>query len=289
MSVDDIFRHRSGRVSLFDLSEYRPEYKNTEDFRNFAMGVTPDHVIRSYRHMHQKQTLKFATEKKQEWCQLNHARMTVMEALEALNSLMDESDPDADVSDGIHAFQTAEGIRREHPDKDWLQLTGLIHDIGKIMVLWGEPQWAVVGDSYPVGCAPSDAIVFGRESFAGNPDLDNDTLNTKLGIYEENCGLSDVTMTWGHDAYLYHVMRQNTCYLPEEAYYIVRFHSFYPWHTSGAYDYLCNNKDREMLSWVLEFNKFDLYTKSPNIPDLDELTPYYQGLIDKYLPGKLRF
>lgn len=157
------------------------------------------------------------------------------------------------------------------------------------MALWGEPQWAVVGDTYPVGCAPSDTIVFGRESFAGNLDLDNDKLNTKLGIYKENCGLSDVMMTWGHDAYLYYVMRQNTCYLPEEAYYIVRFHSFYPWHTSGAYDYLCDNKDREMLSWVLEFNKFDLYTKCPHIPDLDELIPYYQGLIDKYLPGKLRF
>lgn len=135
MSYDEIFRHRSCRVPLFDLSEYRPEYKNSDDFRNFAMRVTPDHVVKSYRDMHRKQTLEFAREKKKEWCQLNHAEMTVMEALDALNSLMDESDPDADVSDGIHAFQTAEGIRREHPDKGWLQLTGLIHDIGEYSMI----------------------------------------------------------------------------------------------------------------------------------------------------------
>lgn len=53
--------------------------------------------------------------------------------------------------------------------------------------------------------------------------------------------------------------------------------------------YLCNNKDLEMLPWVLEFNKFDLYTKCPDIPDLAELKKYYSKLVDKYLPGKLRW
>lgn len=33
-------------------------------------------------------------------------------------------------------LQTAEGIRKaNHPD--WLQLVGLLHDMGKIMFLWG--------------------------------------------------------------------------------------------------------------------------------------------------------
>ena len=31
--------------------------------------------------------------------------------------------------------------------------------------------------------------------------------NTKLGIYEENCGLDNVLMSWGHDEYLYQVMQ----------------------------------------------------------------------------------
>lgn len=34
-------------------------------------------------------------------------------------------------------------------------------------------------------------------------------------------------------------------------------------------------------------SKFDLYTKSPELPDVNTLRPYYQGLIDKYCPGVL--
>ena len=29
--------------------------------------------------------------------------------------------------------------------------TGLIHDLGKVLCKYGEPQWAVVGDTFPVG------------------------------------------------------------------------------------------------------------------------------------------
>jgi len=32
-------------------------------------------------------------------------------------------------------------------------------------------QWSVVGDTFPVGCRPSDHVVFGPESFAENPDF----------------------------------------------------------------------------------------------------------------------
>ena len=51
----------------------------------------------------------------------------------------------------------------------WLVLTGLLHDLGKILCLFGEPQWAVVGDTFPVGCA-FDARVVHADLFAENPD-----------------------------------------------------------------------------------------------------------------------
>ena len=41
------------------------------------------------------------------------------------------------------------------------------------------------------------------------------------------------------------------------------------------------------LQAVLKFNRFDLYTKSDTRPDIPKLWPYYQKLIDRYLPGKL--
>ena len=39
----------------------------------------------------------------------------------------------------------------------------------------------------------------------------------------------------------------------------------------------------------VKFNEFDLYTKADKAPDVEALKPYYQGLIDKYCPGKLRW
>ena len=52
--------------------------------------------------------------------------------------------------------------------------------------------------------------------------------------------------------------------------------------------YLCNEKDLHMLDWVRRFQTFDLYTKSDeDLPNIDELKPYYLSLIDKYIPGVL--
>jgi inositol oxygenase len=44
-----------------------------------------------------------------------------------------------------------------------------------------------------------------------------------------------------------------------------------------------------MLSWVQKFNSYDLYSKSPERPNWQELEPYYAGLIAKYLPGRFRW
>ena len=108
-----------------------------------------------------------------------------------LDGLVDESDPDVDFPNSFHAFQTAEGIRKAHPNKgvlptcpdgcwgrrgglalsqyalhpptapelclcpssctplacpvppspsDWFHLVGLLHDLGKVLALAGEPQ-----------------------------------------------------------------------------------------------------------------------------------------------------
>ena len=70
---------------------------------------------------------------KEYWCKFDKFEATIIEALEKLNDFIDESDPDVDVPNIVHAFQTAERIREHHPDLDWLHLTGLIHDLGKVI------------------------------------------------------------------------------------------------------------------------------------------------------------
>lgn len=56
------------------------------------------------------------------------------DALIRLNELVDESDPDLDIPNIVHAFQTAERIRKDYPNDDWFHLTGLIHDAGKVKI-----------------------------------------------------------------------------------------------------------------------------------------------------------
>ncbi len=131
--------------------------------------------------------------------------MGKLEAMEYLNTLVDDSDPDIDLPQIEHLLQTAEAIRAAGRPR-WYILAGLIHDLGKILCLWDEPQWAVVGDTFPVGCRYSTKIVY-YEAFAANPDSQNAALQSQYGIYSHECGLDNVMMSWGHDEYLYHVSR----------------------------------------------------------------------------------
>ena len=265
----------------FVKSRYDPN-KKTENFRDYK-NTTPG-VREFYRLNHTLQTRDFVLAKKQQYCGLKRTTMSIWEALEYLNTLVDDSDPDTDLSQIEHNLQTAEAIRRDgHPD--WMQLAGLVHDLGKVLWLWGEPQWAVVGDTFPTGCAYSDRIVF-HEFFSENPDMTRPEYRTELGVYERNGGLDQVDMSWGHDEYFYHVAKE---YLPEPALYMLRYHSFYPAHREGAYDYLMNDHDREMFQWVKTFNPYDLYSKSAAKPNPVELRPYYRKLIDKYFPSQVAF
>ncbi len=259
------------------------DHKAKEAYRNYD-NPARDTVREFYRLNHTRQTFDFVQQKQREFTGLNRTEMSVWEAADFLNTLVDDSDPDTDLSQLEHLMQTSEAIRADGHE-DWFVLTGFLHDLGKILCLWGEPQWAVVGDTFPVGCAYSETIVY-HEFFAQNPDSENADFQTETGVYEPGCGLSNVNMSWGHDEYLYHVVKD---YMPEPSLYMIRYHSFYPWHREEAYDGLLDDKDREMLAWVKKFNPYDLYSKTPVKPNVVELKPFYDDLIAKYLPPKLQW
>lgn len=40
---------------------------------------------------------------------------------------------------------------------------------------------------------------------------------------------------------------------------------------------------------IIHFSQYDLYTKSTEVPDIESLWPYYESLIDKYIPGELEW
>lgn len=259
------------------------EGKATEEFRNYEKPAR-DSVKDFYKLNHTFQTYDFVLEKKNNYLKFDKKEMPIWSAFDFLNKLVDDSDPDTDLDQFQHLLQTSEAIRADgHPD--WMVLAGLFHDMGKVLCLFGEPQWAVVGDTFPVGCAYSGKIVF-PEFFKENPDYYNPDYNTKYGVYSPDCGLKNVQLSWGHDEYVYHMMKD---YLPEPALYMLRYHSFYAQHREHAYEHLMDDHDREMFKWVNLFNPYDLYSKSPVAPDWDELKPYYNQLVNKYLPETLKF
>ena len=271
---------------LADLDDWESAHepldaKDKSSFRDYRKNVRAG-VTEFYKLNHENQTYAFVLEKKRQFVENSRREMSIWEAMEFLNTLVDDSDPDTDLSQIEHLMQTAESIRRDgHPR--WFILTGLIHDLGKVLCLFGEPQWAVVGDTFPVGCRYSEKIVF-PEFFENNPDSKVPEYQTECGVYEPGCGLDKVHLSWGHDEYLYHVVKDH---LPPEALAMIRYHSFYPGHREGEYTHLMNEQDVAMMEWVRKFNPYDLYSKGHAKPDVAKLTPFYQELIAEFFPPKL--
>ncbi|CAN4126381.1 unnamed protein product [Withania somnifera] len=261
-------------------------------FRDYSALTERQKIVTElYRQSHINQTYGFVKKMREDYGKLNKVEMSIWECCELLNEVVDDSDPDLDEPQIEHLLQTAEAIRKDYPNEDWLHLTGLIHDLGKVLLLpsfGGLPQWAVVGDTFPLGCAFDESIVL-REHFKENPDNSNPAYNTKYGIYSEGCGLENVVMSWGHDDYMCLVAKENKTTLPSAALFIIRYHSFYPLHKSGAYTHLMSEEDHENLKWLHIFSKYDLYSKSKVRIDVEKVKPYYMSLIEKYFPAKLKW
>jgi inositol oxygenase len=261
----------------FLQGRYR-EGKSQDEFRQYDEKANPG-VAQFYRLNHENQTFDYVLAKEREYFALNKGEKSIWEAANFLNTLVDDSDPDTDLTQIEHLLQTSEAIRADgHPR--WFVLAGFVHDLGKVLCLWGEPQWGVVGDTFPVGCAFSEDIVF-SEYFAGNPDRLHPVYSTKCGVYGPHCGLDQVHMSFGHDGYIYEVMKR---YLPQEALYMLRYHSFYSAHKHGAYQHLMSDQDVAMFRWVNAFNKYDLYSKGHAKPKLAQIKPYYDELFAEFFP-----
>ena len=117
-----------------------PTTDSAASFRNYAAEARPS-VKEFYRLNHQFQTLDFVKSKREQYLGLTRRRMSIWDTMEYLNTLVDDSDPDIDLPQIEHLLQTAEAIRKAGRPR-WYILTGLIHDLGKILCLWDEPQWA---------------------------------------------------------------------------------------------------------------------------------------------------
>ena len=256
-----------------------------ENLRKYEVGSKQ---YEFYKKMYEHQTLDFVLKMKDKYSKLNNVKMTMNKALSLMDSFIDPSDPDVDEPNSVHAYQTAERIRKKYPyDKEY-QLIGLIHDLGKVLFSFGEPDYAVVGDTFVVGCRlPGSMVCY--EATRHHPDNNN----TLFGIYDKYCGLDKLHLSFGHDEYLYEVLKQNQeNHLISKRYWdVIRYHSFYPWHDKKSYSYLMDNDvDIEKLRLVKEFNSFDLYSKQDKELEITpEIKEYYNDLLNEYFPKELQW
>ncbi|RZR87810.1 hypothetical protein BHM03_00015269 [Ensete ventricosum] len=108
--TQQIFRSSMGLLSESSPSFLLLPYKN-------PIPVHPDGIglYLSVKRMREK------------YGKLDRVEMSIWECIELLNEFVDESDPDLDEPQIEHLLQTAEAIRKDYPNEDWLHLTGLIH------------------------------------------------------------------------------------------------------------------------------------------------------------------
>ncbi|KAK7222868.1 hypothetical protein V2G26_010871 [Clonostachys chloroleuca] len=147
--------------ALYDASEF-DEAKDKSTFRQFLDAE--DRVKNFYATQHTLQTVTFNLKARNDFHSKTRARMDTQESQMA------------------HLLQTSEAMRNDGKPR-WMQLVGLIHDLGKLLFFYdAQGQWDVVGDTFPVGCAFDDRIIFGTKSFEKNEDANHPLYSTKFGI-----------------------------------------------------------------------------------------------------------
>ena len=256
-------------------------------FRNYDNAS--ESVSQNYLKARQNQTVEFVSQMISQFSSFN-TKMDIWDILEDLNNLIDVSDPDCSHPNLYHAIQTAEMMKKDGLP-DWMQLIGLLHDIGKVMYKQGhdhqgtgkKEQWAMVGDTFIVGCQLPEKIIY-PEFNQYNPDMSNPKYNTKYGMYQTGCGLDNLMCSWGHDEYLYRILShpKNENSLPPEALYMARWHSLYAYHDQQEYFHFQSEKDKKFYPHLKLFNKYDLYSKCDDIYDIEHLKFYYFSIIKKY-------
>lgn len=140
-----------------------------------------------------------------------------------------------------------------------------IHELGKVLAtpLFGSLiQLSVVGDTFPVACKFHPSNVNYEERFYESNPKPNDC--DKYCLYYPHCGFDFLEMSYGHDEYLSNVL-ETSFKFPPEGIYLVRYHSFYPWHSpfrGREYDYFANERDWHMRSLLKLLKSGDMYSKT---------------------------
>ena len=88
-------------------------------------------------------------------------------------------------------------------------------------------------------------------------------------------------MSWGHDEYLYQLVKDH---LPDPALYMIRYHSFYSWHREQQYGQLTDARDRANLPWVASLVAVGYWASNQAAPE----NPHRQKAMSRLPSGSTR-
>ena len=88
------------------------EGKSASEFRQYDAEANPG-VADFYATNHEKQTVEYVLGKEKQYFGLERGKKSIWEAAEYLNTLVDDSDPDTDLTQIEHLLQNSEAIRKD--------------------------------------------------------------------------------------------------------------------------------------------------------------------------------
>merc|ERR1712193_256464 len=97
--------------------------------------------------------------------------------------------------------------------------------------------------------------------FSSNPDRRKRVFNQPLGVYQQNCGLDHLRMSWGAPEYLYTVLGRSQTdpasmlRLPREALFLIRYQRFFSLESSRHYHNFMSQDDMRCLEMLFHFQK----------------------------------
>jgi len=247
--------------------------------RMFRTYSQDDAIARTYKKMQKKQTRVMIDLLEDIYTQPggfkgHEIRKKLMDVFGLLDSVIDESDPDTDLPQIYHAYQTAESLRKWVDEnnqlksivikdlfsahewdslkpkyqklynttldklfpkiKDWSWLP-LIGFIHDLGKVLATEEWGSLPQEFVVGDTfPVNEPFATANVYADNRFFAKNPDLTHKSNYEKHCGFDNLKMSFGHDTYCYSVMKNNRNHFPPEALYIIHYHSFYPWHSPKA-------------------------------------------------------
>jgi hypothetical protein len=177
----------------------------------------------------------------------------VWDVVEMLSHVIDVMDPDLmNVSQEVHVLQVLEAMASEGVDDETLFLAGVLHDLGKVLILVGEDP----------------ANLFGT------------TLLIDEG--EPGGGLDDSVLQWGADEFAYARFAGR---VPDHVAWLIRYHSIVP----DECVHLMDDRDRDYFErYLKDFSRWDRDAKSFHRVPRTRMRDY-RDLVEAALPDPIPF